>query len=258
MFPFLSLPAEIRNQIYKLALGASQEAWLVPCQKSYRRTVRRATVDEYKHCFNGHVGRSASRYGRFNHYGEDVDEEVDYEEPHRLCPSLLVLNRQIYDEAAYFLYPRTFVIADTTALHAFLLSVGPSKKALVERIILKGYGHTKAHKVYNHPALSLLRGLPNLKEMVFDCTITWHWQLNIGCRGAQSIARQLYRDGFAWLHHVGMVKGGYGIAVNMIQFINVDKDQGKAPYANLTMGKQISSQQKREWFDAELLRLLQL
>lgn len=255
VFPFLSLPPEIRNYIYSLALDDTQEKWLVSCTRHYRRGVRRATIHEYKYNFSAD-GNYYFYNGRLNHSSLDDDEDVDYDEPRRLCPALLALNRQLYNEAASLLYTNTFVVEDTVALHAFLLNIGPSKRNFIEKIIIKGYGRTKAHKVYNHPALSLLKGLPNLKEVVFDCAITWAFGHQTGQKGIVLIARQLYRDGFAWLHHVSGAKGRYDAALDIIRFGYEDKDDADTSGTSLFYGNQISNEQKREWFNEELRRLL--
>lgn len=132
---------------------------------------------------------------------EDIDDdESDNGEPMSRMSQLLCINRQIFEEAGPILYPKTFYFEDTTALHHFLSAVGPCKRKFIEKLVIQGYGHTKSHKAYNHPALSLLKDLPDLKYFEIDCRIDAYTSR----RQNQMVAwaRQFFRDGFRWFQCV--------------------------------------------------------
>ncbi|KAF2806456.1 uncharacterized protein BDZ99DRAFT_466028 [Mytilinidion resinicola] len=206
IFPFLSLPAELRNIIYEHALVDGNGVHLISKTEHYRRVVIRSNPS--MNAINDPFGR-----GGYHHrvlYGESNEDEN--EEPSgrvSFVPSLLAVNRQICTEALPILYSNKFMLEDTTALHSFMADLRPRTRELLEDVTIHGWGYTKAHKALNHPGLTMLSGAVNLKRLHFQCRIGWG-------NNIRKVARQVYRDGFHWLEAVGVAKGNYDAAVDII------------------------------------------
>jgi hypothetical protein len=105
-----------------------------------------------------------------------------------------------------------FVLEDTTALHSFLATIGPRNSVLLADVTIKAWGYSKAHKALNHPAFTLLVNAVNLRRLHLDCRL--HWRSN-----PKSVAMQVYRDGFHWLEAVGVAKGKFDAAVEIIELL---------------------------------------
>ena len=244
IFPFISLPAELKNQIYALALTDANGIFLASKTKRYRRTVQRLLPS---------MSRSADRY-RSIHYryhrtqSQSPKASADITLP-ALVPNLLLLNHAIYAETQPILYAgNAFAVEDTTAMHAFLANIGPKNRATITDLTVKGWGYTKAHKALNHPALTMLADAVSLKRLHFDCQITWGTD-------AKRKAKQLYRDAFHWLEAMGVQKGKFDAAVDIIQIS--DRYLTGEAFAPMHMHASESGAEKSmEVFRSELRKLL--
>lgn len=198
----MSLPAELKNQIYALALTDLDAIFLIPKTKHFRRTVQRSV-----HHINSVTGYHCSARSQCSVRGSP---KAATETPlPALTPNILLLNRAIYAETQPILYAdNTFELEDTTAMHAFLAIIGPKNRATLTDLTIKGWGYTKAHKALNHPAFTMLASAVNLTRLHLDCQIAWG--------GPDKVAKQLYRDGFHWLEAVGAAKGKFDAAIELI------------------------------------------
>ena len=233
----MSLPAELRNQIYALALTDPNGIFLVSKTKRYRRTVERSLSFSSK---------SVYYYSR-RYYGLDTRSQPSIVTANLVLPALLsnllLLNKAIYAETQPILYgDNTFVVEDTMAMHAFLAKIGPKNRGNITDLTVKGWGYTKAHKALNYPALTMLVDAVNLRRLHLDCQIFWR-------PDPKKIAKQVYRDGFHWLEAVGARKGKFDAAVDIIEI--ADK-HGTGDESNFKP----TSDEMREKFKAELRRLL--
>ena len=166
-----------------------------------------------------------------------------------LAPGLLALNHQIYAEAQPILYSaNTFALEDTYALHAFLANIGPRNTALLANITILGWGRSRTHKALNHPALTLLANAVNLRCLRLDDQIGW-------ASTPQSVARQVYRDGFHFLEAVGVAKGKRDAAVEIIE---VHPEDLMSSWYRPASGSQggLSPEERLERFRNELRKLL--
>ncbi|KAF2086261.1 hypothetical protein K490DRAFT_57899 [Saccharata proteae CBS 121410] len=118
-FPFLRLPAEIRNQIYEYCLSDPNGLHLRSTIRiGHRRTVRRHPAGP------------------------------------KLSPALLAVNKQMHAEARSFLYPDVISLENSTALHHFVanLSRHCTNVARIEidcSISMCGVGPKQvAHRIY--------------------------------------------------------------------------------------------------------------
>jgi hypothetical protein len=165
-------------------------------------------------------------------------------------PNLLALSHQIYSEAQPVLYGmNAFVLDDTTALHSFLATVGPRNSVLLSDVTIKEWGYSKAHKALNHPAFTLLVNAVNLRRLHLDCRL--HWRSN-----PKSVAMQVYRDGFHWLEAVGVAKGKFDAAVEIIELLPENLD-GSSWYGT-GPGRQAkpTHEEQMKLFRNELTKLL--
>ncbi|KAK5170294.1 uncharacterized protein LTR77_004881 [Saxophila tyrrhenica] len=186
-FPFLSLPAELRDYIYEFALVEPEGLKLSAKTKSHRRTIARDTAGYWKY-----------RRGR-KHWISSDGENTTQHTP--LVPNLLAVNKQIHDEAVGYLYKQQIILEDTMALHAFIAAIGPTNRLQLEDLVVRGWGCGRGtHKAMNFASLTLLASCTNLKSLFFDCNIGWS-------RTAKQTARQLHRDGHYFLEAYAAAKG---------------------------------------------------
>jgi hypothetical protein len=230
-FPFLSLPPEIRNHIYLFVLGGlarSDERWLVMRGGRYRRSL--------KVCTSRNEWRAGSDW---------VSNAWDEVIPFTADPALLLVSRQFLAEAAWILYPRTFVFKCCSALHLFLSDIGPSKVIYIERIVVKEVIQGPGNRARNLPAFFLLRDLPNLKEL--ELVMRRDQNENSPIKGW---ALDFYRDAFRWLEHVATFRKQYDAAVDLV---TINRRDYSPPYTQLPHSDEV----QRE-FVAELRSLLAL
>lgn len=239
------LPAELKNEIYSLALTDPNGMFLVSKTKHYRRTVQRSIPDATNP--GGYYRRSrAFRYQHMHLSQSSNTSTVTVTTLPALTPNILLLNQAIYAETQPILYAgNTFAFEDTTALHAFLANIGPKNIATVTDVTLRGWGFTRAHKALNHPAFTMLAGAVNLSRLHVDCRFGWG--------GPKRIAKQFYRDGFHWLEAMGAVKGKSDPGIELTE-ISDDNLTGYG-YARGS-GDTPSLEERMEEFRAELRKLL--
>ena len=195
IFPFDLLPAEIKNQIYELVLVSPDPIFLVSRIKALRRLVVRDIMTDKN--ASGDRRRSVM----YNSWRRRLLPSNDCAStPTKLMfmvPNLMLLSKQVYAETQPILYSANdFVLEDTTALHTFLARIGHNNVATLKDLTINGWGHTKAHKAMNFPALTLLGGATKLERIDFNCSITYG--------GASNAAKQLYRDGHLWFEARGL------------------------------------------------------
>ncbi|KAF2190252.1 hypothetical protein K469DRAFT_624877 [Zopfia rhizophila CBS 207.26] len=228
IFPFLELPAEIRNMIYGYCLTDPHGVLLISATKHYRRIAERGDKYEYDRYLNSQNEKSESAL-----------------EPRPLVPAILAVNKQIYNEGREMLYSNEFKFGDTLALHSFVANIGPRAASLLTDLTLKTWQYSRCmHKAYNHAAFAAMMAATNIKQFKFDCYL--------GCSSEpKSVARQVYRDGFPWLEAVGVAKGKIDAAVDLIEIRN-DNFQGHYWRSR----SQADPEEDFEVFKAELRKLL--
>ncbi|KAF2101016.1 hypothetical protein NA57DRAFT_74609 [Rhizodiscina lignyota] len=174
-FPFLSLPAELRNMIYDLAFPVPEDVSLEYMTHLRRRCARASNFAP------GHTG-------------------------------LLRVNRQIFAEAAPLLYRANFVFDDMKAMFQFLVNIGPCKSQFIQRIIIQDLRSTS--DLNCHAAFTLLRGLPNLRDLVLSYPyISTESSLY---RSPSALATRFYSIAAHWMEEVARKSGRYDAAVDII------------------------------------------
>jgi hypothetical protein len=131
-------------------------------------------------------------------------------------PSLLAVNKQIYQEARNILYENEFKMADPLALHSFIVDIGPQAAKLLTHVTLcsRIYGRSM-QKGYNHSAFAMLASATNIKKLRIESLTNW-------MDAPSWAARQFYRDGFPWLEAVGAAKGKLDAALDLLELCSPD------------------------------------
>lgn len=137
-FRFLDLPAELRDEIYDLALTEPDGITLVPQTKNYRRTVVRGTI--HTEDGNRYYGIRLHRRSWRRRWYQNSQTSVIGESTRQLIPNLLAVNKQIRDEASSVLYKQEIILEDTTALHVFITQIGDYNSRLLSDVTVKGWG----------------------------------------------------------------------------------------------------------------------
>ena len=234
----MRLPPELRNQIYNLALVDENGIYLVSKTKRYRRTVERSVT---------FITRQSEILSRvYSNSQSQSSEHTAAPALLSLAPNLLLLNHAIHAETQPILYAdNSFLIADTTAMHAFLANIGPKNRANITDLTIGEWGYSGAHKALNHPALTMLVDAVNLRRLNLECHIT-RWS------NPKRRARQLYRAGFHWLEAVGAGKGKLDAALDIIEI----PDGNLLSYHHSGRENGPTPDSLRKEFMAELRRLL--
>lgn len=233
-FPFMSLPTELRNYIYELALHDDSGMTLVSKTKSYKRTVARRQIRN-----------------KLLFYGGGLRKASPADEPKRLIPNLLAVNKQIYYEAIGYLYMQPIIVEDTYTLHNFLATIG-SHRSRVTHIIIRGYGCGKGtHKAMNFCAFTLLAACVNLRTIFLDCKIGW-------VRPPKNLAQQIYRDAHYFLNEFGLANGRRDAGVDILQLkeCNFDRDDYPGWYRRMKKDQVPEREEFKREFQTELRKLL--
>jgi hypothetical protein len=209
IFPFLQLPAEIRNEIYSHCLHDPAGIYLFSTTQKFRRTVCRGTEISFR-------GSPPTLPPRPNSDSDDDDEDVAAQ-PDQPCtdfrpfvPALLAVCKQINTEARDILYGHEFYVKDTLALHSFLVDLGPRAAGYLKNLTLGEWGFGRGvHKAYNHACFTALTTATNLEHFTFHGILSWS-------QSAKSGATVFYRDAFPWLEAVGNAKGKADAVLDVI------------------------------------------
>ena len=209
----MSLPPELRDWIYELALTDDNGITLVSKTKAFRRTIARSplqTIEGNYYCRMRHARQQL---------GQKIDKDVE-PEANPLAPNLLAVNKQIYSEGIGYLYKQSIILEDTMALHTFLAAIGPTNRLQLTDVTVRGWGNGRGtHKAMNVAALMMLAGCTNLRIFNLDCRIGW-------LRQPKHLAQQLYRDGHYFFEAYGAANGKKDAAVEVLQLDswNFDRD----------------------------------
>lgn len=185
-------------------------------------------------------GRS---YYQSNRINDDAEEQAT-----ELVPSLLAVNKQVHREGCDNLYSNELIFADTIALYAFMINLGPDGSAShLKTMRLKGWGHGRTSKAYNNACFAVLIWAKNLEKFYMDCSVGWY-------RQPKNAAQQIYRDAFPWLEAVGRTKAKFDAALGVLELSA--ESMGQNHYWNNSQSQ--TDTQKRQAFNAELGRNLEL
>ena len=234
----MSLPAELRDYIYELALTDEDGLALVSKTKGFRRTITRGIIYE-----------DEVRY-RYNNRQLPVDEGDATPTYNPLSPSLLAVSKQINSEAISYLYKQQLVFEDTMSLHTFLTAIGPSNRLQLTNVTVKAWGNGRGtHKAMNVAALSMLAGCTNLQSLNLDCNIGW-------TRTPIQLARQIYRDGHYFLEAYGTANGRMDAAIEVLRLSEWNYNRDNYYSWRRSSSSLPGPDEFKKQFQAELRKLL--
>lgn len=203
IFPFLSLPPELKNKIYDYTLTCDHEIPLISKARQYRHAIELGTTETFQKTLRQRRG-----WGYFN---RSVAVAIPVTKP-SLGPNLLLLNKEIHAETQPILYgANVFAFEDMKALHTFCANIRPKNCAALRELNIKHWGNSSSTKGANFAAFTVLASAINITRLNMDCEVAQ------GSWGTgKNIARQFYRDGHTWLEAVGLAKGKRDAAVDLI------------------------------------------
>ncbi|KAL8761330.1 MAG: hypothetical protein Q9184_002546 [Pyrenodesmia sp. 2 TL-2023] len=198
IFPFTTLPAELKNKIYADALTSGHEVSPIYNLSQYQHV---EDLRNLYYCLNL-IPRTCGDY-------HPLPGETEIVKP-SFGPNFLLLNRQFHAETQPILYgANTFAFDDTKALHAFFTTIGSKNCASLQRLVIRSLGYSDASRAFIHPAFTVLASAVNLTRLEMTCSIFY------GDDGKR-IAREFYRYSYHWLETVGRSRGAVDAAVDLI------------------------------------------
>jgi hypothetical protein len=200
IFPLLSLPAEIREEIYRNCLAVPEGLSLVSGWRRQRRTIQPGFVDP---------SREANDWQEV----QRLQEERKGRRPDSpLAPALLAVNKQVRDEAIGFLYGQPMIFQNSSGLYTFLANIKTKNRALVRDVTIREWSYGRGtFKAHVGAAFTLLADCTNLRRLSIDCDFSWG-------RTARQMASALYRDGHFFFEAFGDANGKKSAVVDILRF----------------------------------------
>lgn len=251
-FPFLSLPTELRNKIYSMALEDPNGMVLREGWRSHHRVAIRGWLNRWD--FYDAEGYSERYSGQLNVNLEGTFLHARPDHWATLSPALLAVNKQIHAEAKAMLYAQPLHFATTTALHNFLAPLSDTTCSLIRSITLHSYENrgTGVRKAMKVSALTLLRNCKNLRTMRVEESLSngYSYCAPEEHHGGKDLAEQIYRDGAFWLDIIGADK-----ALQVLDINGLDEQRGDMKYADRRRDDEFRKKMKAA-FEVELRDLL--
>ena len=215
IFPFMKLPAELRNRIYEECLTDDEPIYITNKERLYRRVARRDLQ------WNRNRIRSWEWYNANNNNSKG---EVQQHKAKSLVPVILAVCKTIYAEAVPILYSQRIVVRDNRALLDFVAALTPRCATLLRDITIMSWCTSNSHKSVNLPAMTLLaaRGVTNLTRLNIDCNLGYfrNWSYRRREQATpipKRVARKVFRDCYHWLIAVGEAKGDPYAALDVLK-----------------------------------------
>ncbi|EKG16039.1 hypothetical protein MPH_06733 [Macrophomina phaseolina MS6] len=198
IFPFLSLPRELRDMIYGYCLTDPIGAVYIEERTiRYRRAAVRVPKGPQVFINNyscGAVDYLLPQWPQIETYPMGRPQP----EPHAatLTPALLTVCKQILNEALPLLYTQPMFFEDTCALHGFLSGLRRETRGLLLDItVLSDYSYRSLKSNFDIASLTLLaEGGSNLKALRFhDPCYSYRHRDDIPKRAARKFYRRAFR-----------------------------------------------------------------
>jgi hypothetical protein len=215
IFPFMQLPAELRNKVYGYALSAEGGVFVTSKSKGYRRLAQRCIGSECEPQFN-------TRWQRYYQNQKNNDEEEqEPQERSAFVPNLLAVCKTIHAEAGSVLYSQPITVADNYALLAFLNQIRAKHVRMLRHVTIMQWCGGRAHKSINFPAIAMLSSATELRRLSIACKVgyfsTYSWGNGKKQEIAHRVARKIFRDCYPFLEAYGSVKGDPVAGVDLIE-----------------------------------------
>ncbi|KAE9964564.1 hypothetical protein EG328_010353 [Venturia inaequalis] len=253
IFPFMELPAELRNRIYGFALSNGDgDIYVTSTTKGYRRVAKRCTQPDCIPQFS----RGYHKYRRYQGVSDDDEEKSPARHMNSFAPNLLAVSKTVYAEAASFLYGQRISLADNYTLLSFLNQIGRQHTSMLREICVKEWCSGRAHRSINFPAMTLLASATNLELLDIDCAMG-HFSSygRMKLAAPTRAARKAFRDCYPWLEAIGKVKGKPDAAIDMIK-VHPSNFAMRTHHARATGQDEEKLRENLAVFQKELRRLL--
>ncbi|KAF1822248.1 uncharacterized protein K489DRAFT_410577 [Dissoconium aciculare CBS 342.82] len=194
---FLSLPAEIRSEIYQYSLIAPDPLAFQPAGTRKLPTAERG-------------------FWRFLYKDWEAQQrEYAQHEPrlNRLAPALLAINSHIHREAADVLYGgQAFTFQNYAIAYYCLSRMGAANRARMRAIRILGQAaHGAGSRTRIAPALKLLADCVQLRSLFLGHRF-------MRPRDPHESARELYRDGYQFFREFGAAQGRRDAVLDVLEF----------------------------------------
>lgn len=208
---FLDLPGEVRNKIYEYTFmdpdGICLKGAKFDCRRQVLRTDRDYLVNDRNYTWKWD-SRSAHVFNAWYSDGKYLKSPT-YE---RLGAGLLATNKTVYQEGLGLLYNRNmFFFEDPYALHTFLVNIGPRMASRLRDLTVVTW-NDRTYKGYSQSCFTALLFATNIESLRLEMrNMRWHtseWR---------DLARSIYENAFPWLEAVGLAKGNFDAALDILQ-----------------------------------------
>lgn len=228
--------------IYGYALSDPAGLNFSALTRDKRRTIRRLGSSDMIDLANS--GRILKRFYRNIRVVEEGSEDVPNIAPSTMVPSLLAVNKQIFEEASSYLYSNEFVFIDTLALYTFLLMLGPTGIQRLKKVRLFNWNNGRGAKAYGSACFALLVPAVNISDFSMDTGTAWY-------RSTATAAQRFYRDAYPWMEAVGRANGKPDAVVDALHVDYKEYDETRRGTAQVT-----TSEKKTKEFKVQLRKLL--
>src|SRR6266480_5555154 len=151
IFPFMKLPAELRNRIYEECLTDDEPIYITNRERLYRRVARRDLQWKRSRVFYAWYD-----VGNINQSTNNTDREEQQQKAKPLVPAILAVSKTIYTEAVPILYSQPIVVRANRVLLDFVAALTPRCAVLLRDITITSWCLSNSHKSVNLPAMALL------------------------------------------------------------------------------------------------------
>lgn len=206
-FPFLQLPPELRDEIYRYWLTDSTVD-LTHRVKRQRRVVRRdmCPVRVCDPCSSSPDMSTSEREQNTPH----TQVAVVHRNP--FSPAILATCKQIHGEAVGLLYGQRLHLQDSRALHVFLAGIGPDNCKLIREISIgKCGGYMEQNRTMIYPAFTLLTTCTSIKSIRFNCMV-----VSQPAATKYKAANIVYRDCYEFIRAYAEAKVSVEAALDII------------------------------------------
>ena len=220
----MELPAELRNKIYEHCLIDYKCIYLRSRQRKHRNYVVRSPMEKSFH-WSGRIVNPCS--GARRRQIANAKAQGSATAIAALVVSILLISKQIFNEASPMLYAQSIHVTDTHTLLLFLAQLTPRCASMLRNINIHSWGPSRGVKGVNFSAMFLLAvsGATNLERLTFDFALSSSF-VYYGCRGGSAppgperLARMVYRNCYPWLDAVAAAKGDRNAGVDVLKMNN--------------------------------------
>ncbi|KAL8657418.1 MAG: hypothetical protein Q9226_001932 [Calogaya cf. arnoldii] len=212
IFPFTSLPAELKNKIYEYALVTEYEIPLRYKRRHMQWTNRHTVALRDNKYFQAPCRIPNAGLGEYFVIDDTLWPRVT--KPPSLASNLLVLNHETHAQTQPILYSaNVFALEDNKALLYFCSTIGPKNCATLRELYIKSWCFATHERTTNRSAFALLANAVDLKYLNIDYRIYRIYKPSFDWART---ACEFFQDAQPWLEAVGASKDRRDAAVDIV------------------------------------------